>query len=414
MWSQVTRTELWTELKVSFAGTIVELRHLRPGQSFTLGEGPAADLTYATPGLHRLVMATADGAVLASLESGELVALGEDERTCVELGPLTIEVHCEPQLVPEIGRRPLDLAWWLSLASTGVVVVALLVLARSLPAAPLSPLEGEAPPYLAYTVRTEPRAAQPRREQPALLPPRAVRHREPTRRAASKDHAASTSGLEPDEGLSDPRSDGARLVAHGGAGARRVSPMLQRDTSSAEQARSAGVLGALSEAGGTEAMVAFAAESFSPEVDDRELWAAMTGGSPDVSLAGLELVGSGRGGGEAGGVIRSGAPARPQARTRVAETQVEGGLDWKLALRFANSLRGAWAVCLRGEDAQVFEVRYSVGGEGRIGRAKISAPQLSSTSRRCIVTAIETHGAGPGPTKNGRTAKVVQRIEVKR
>ncbi|PRP92722.1 hypothetical protein ENSA5_47630 [Enhygromyxa salina] len=443
----MTAAELWTQVRVSFAGTIVELVHLRPGQNFTLGEGPDADLTYATPGLHRLVSATADGAVLASLETGELVALREDEWTRIELGPLTIEVGTERQIAPELGARPLDVGWWLGLASTALIVVTFLTLSRMAGEVQLPPLETDAAPYLAYTLRSEPEAAELRQERPELPPPPAVSHptREETRRAKSREPAAATTPgpsleqAEPGASGAERKATSMRL-ARSGSGPRVVAPMLQRDTSPAEAARSAGMLAAMAEYGGVEGVIATAATNFAPEVDDSELWASMTGGSIDVSVGGLDLIGSGRGGGVASEAIRSGAPSRPQPdladvppclgsacerpretsetsetrRVRVVETRVEGELDSKLALRFASSLGKIWSACLRGgEEVQTFELSYSVLGDGRIGSAKIPITQLSSKSRRCITTAIKTHAPGPGLTRDGRAAKVVQRVELR-
>ncbi len=440
--------ELWTEVRVSFAGTLVEVAHLRPGQSFTLGESPEADLTYATPGLHRLVIATATGAVLELLDSRELIALGAGEWTRVELGALSIEIGCAAQLVPELGRRPVDRGWWLSLMSTALLVVPFLILALEAGQTVLPPLETDAAPYLAYTVRSQPAAEQPRDElRPPPPDPQRAREREDPRRKSAKPRDAARPNSAADVDATRTRRaelealdradlpDSVKLARARPGPPRSLPAMLRRDSSPVEAARMAGTLGAMPD---REALVAFgsvAAASFSPDVDDSAMWAAMTDGPIDTTIGGLELVGSGRGGGEASEIIRSGAPERPQAepapvlakcmgrgcdddrprslRARMIAPRIDGELGARKALAFANSLGDEWVACL-GDDAEPveFEVRYSVGQDGRISGVEVPRRQLSAKSRRCIEAALEGH-SGPGPTGDGKVAAVVQRVELR-
>lgn len=405
-------SELCTEVRVSFAGTIIQVTQLRPGQSFTLGEAPTADLTYATPDrhLHRLVMATADGAVLARPGTGALVALGADERTCIELGALTIEVGCEAQPELEFGHRPVDRGWWLSFSSSALLVVTFLFLTGRIAETQLPPLEAEVAPYLAYIVRDEPRPEESRRVQAAPAPPRAaVQPSSEPRRAPKKSvrpaQLDDLTAVDPD-------------LRTGRVRQRKNAPALRRDEDPVEAAREAGVLGVMPEAEEAfEASQVLVAANFDPNVDDGALWASMTGGSiDDAPVAGLGLVGSGRGGGVASEAIRSGAPLRPrpeaseQPQIRVVSTRVEGGIDAKFAQRVANSRRNAWAKCLHGEKARSFELDYSVLEDGRVVRAKVSGAQLSSKSKRCIAAATETRKAAA--TKAGRPGKVAQRVEL--
>jgi hypothetical protein len=163
-----------------------------------------------------------------------------------------------------------------------------------------------------------------------------------------------------------------------------------------------------------EAFVSVAASSYSPEVDDRELWAAMTDAPLDTTIAGLELVGSGRGGGEASDVVRSGALAdlRRSSGARMVAPRIEGELGSREALAFANSLRDEWVACLdEGQGPVEFEVRYTVARDGRITAAEVRRKQLSAKSRRCIIAALEGR-AGPRPSKDGKEVAVVQRVEV--
>ena len=429
--------ESWTQVRVSFAGSLVEVTHLRPGQGFSVGENPDADLVCAIPGLHRLVMATATGAVIEHPGSGELesVALGESAR--LELGDLSIEIGCEAPFVPVLDRRPVDRAWWLSLVGSALALVPLLALALIAAQTQLPPLETEPALGMAYTVRTEAKVDEPERDYRRPPPPEQFEDESPSPRKPSvwtpprnlpKTETETEAGPEVEAGdWPGPVGilQGAR--ARGTSGPRPVAAMLQRDSSPVEAARRSGVLGAMPSEEELEDFVAVSAGAFGRDVDDRALWAAMTDGPIDTTIGGLELTGSGRSGGSASGVIRSGAPERPPAsesplrpslagaatlRARVVSTHVEGGLEREQAQRFVRSLADEWIDCVESSEVPVeFEIRYSVRRNGKVSGVEIPRNQLPAAARRCVIAAVE---ASDGLGTKGQAAKIEQRVTIRR
>lgn len=435
--------ELWTQVRVFFAGSLVEVAHLRPGQSFTVGERADADLVYAIPGLHRLVMATASGAVVGHPDSGELESVGLGESARLDLGNLRVEIDCEAPLVPVLDRRPIERGWWLSLVGSALALVPVLVLAVLAAQAELPPLETDPALGLAYTVRTEAQVDEPTRDPRRRPPPPEPAPRERGPDEAPREPPAWTPPrhLTETETTPAPEADSSdwpgpadilqAARARGSSGPQPVATMLQRDSSPVEAARQRGVLGAMPSEEELEDFVAVSAGAFGRDVDDDALWAAMTDGPIDTTVAGLELTGSGRSGGSASAVIRANAPERPPGsptstsplrpalataaplRARILSTKVEGELERHHAQRFGHALADAWVDCVASGEAPVeFELRYTVRRNGQVSGVEIPRDQLPAAARRCVIAAVED-SAGLGTTSRW-SAKVEQRVAIRR
>lgn len=431
--------EPWTRVRVCFAASLIEVVHLRPGQSFTLGEDPSADLVYPLPGLHRLVMATAEGAIVQRPDGGGLESVGHGQSMQLELGALSIEICSDAAIAPAFGKRPLDRGWWLSLSGSALALIPLLVVTLLAARHPLPPLETDPSRVMAYMVKSEANEPEDELEQP---PKREERAKDRRRKASSSEPRwTKLHDVEPeivpttemiDEDSLAP-IDFIRLTQTRSQRGPVAERMPRRDVDLAEAARERGVAGAAPTDEEIDEFIAVAARAYGTGVDeeaDKAMWLAMTSGPVDTTIGGLELTSVGRsGGGTAEGVIRSGAPDRPSApveaeplrptfasapapRARLLSTHVDGELEQRLARRFAEGLTSEWVDCLEdGERNVEFELRYTLRRNGKLSGVEVSRAQLSSKARRCVIDAIE-RSAGLGA--EGQTAKVKHRVAIRR
>ena len=387
----LSRSNPSLEVVASYQGTVLDVQHLRSGKGTvrcTVGEGdqasfaaPPVDLL--TPEGFELARIGRGGACwvrfAASME-GEIVAKGrrytlrewvaagwtvaEDgahgttlpagARCVIRHGDLTFHLAAVESPTAVTSRPEFDTPFWSICAATFVVLTSLLVLAH-LAAPDAAHLEldqhasanrfvgyfraADAVPKPKRTRRTQPR------ETPHVEPVRTTTKPEPEPRPEPVlDREPVTS---PDPGVASPTPSRARGVAkpirsHEGATAfgrgevQAAADLMKRGDGPIERARRAGVLAFVDTSPLVENEYAGA---FSPDVDDRAMWEAQKAIDPTTrSVAGLDLIGKGRGGGPGSaddlassepkldGVAAACEAVRPILRDDTAILSIQNGL----------------------------------------------------------------------------------------
>lgn len=340
----MSRSNPSLEVVASYQGTVLDVQHLRPGKGrYTVGEGDRA--TFAAPPVDLL---TPEGFELARIGEtgacwirftanmqGEIVAKGrrytlgewraagwtvvEDgahgttlppgARCLIRHGDITFHLAAVECPVAVTSRPEFDTPFWSICAATFVVLTSLLALAHlAAPDAAHLDLEqhahanrfvgyfqaADAVPKPRPTRRVRPEETQEVRPvEPAPAPERVVQS-EP--RLETEPVAA------PEPGVASPKPSRARPIrSHPGATAfgrgevQAAADLMKRGDGPIERARRAGVLAFVD----TSPLVNNEyASAFSPDVDDRAMWEAQKAIDPTTrSVAGLDLIGKGRGGG---------------------------------------------------------------------------------------------------------------------
>ena len=309
--------DAFVELVVCYAGTILDVRHVpertragKPG-SFGVGEDPRADLVLSTqalppghgeyfelvrareyePGFEFVFHPSMRGRLVREGErtsfeelaaSGAASAGGEyyshllrpGARVIVQLGegPLSIHMRCVLGLRPQLSPRPLDGPWWTSVAGSAALVLTFLVLMFALPPERQIFLE----PIDAERFLLHPPVAHTELELDEVEPPE--RAPDPGDPSKSRAQAAPAPGqIHIDRDL-QPRPDRAPPRPE------RSLPRVRHTPPS-----NAGVLAFTGPY--MERFAGMYRGAYRPDVDDRELWAQMTGGPPPgFSVGGIGLV----------------------------------------------------------------------------------------------------------------------------
>lgn len=349
----MSRSNPSLEVVASYQGTVLDVQHLRPGTGsgrYTVGEGDRA--SFAAPPVDLL---TPEGFELARIGRGgacwirftadmhgqiaakgrrytlqEWMAAGwtvvEDgahgttlppgARCVLRHGELTFHLAAVESPIAPTSRPEFDRPFWSICAATFAVLTSLLVLAHfaAPPAAHLDLEEhAHANRFVGYfraadTVRkpkptrpSRPRAERtPTPESPAATPtrrtpPQPTAERQPlTEPSSQAPTTASTTGRRA-RGTSKPirSQDSASLLGRGGIAS--AAYLMKRGDGPIERARRAGIIAYVDT---TPLVDNEYAGAFSPDVDDRAMWEAQKAIDPTTrSVAGLDLIGKGRGGG---------------------------------------------------------------------------------------------------------------------
>ncbi len=344
----MSRSNRSLEVVASYRGTVLDIQHLRPGRGwYTVGEGDRA--TFAAPPVDLL---TPEGFELARIGDagvcwirfttsmqGEIVAKGrrytleewrsagwtvaEDgahgttlppgARCLLRHGDITFNLSAVESPASVTSRPEFDTPFWSICAATFVVLTSLLALAQlAAPDAALLDLERHAHANRFVGYFREPDTG------PKLEPTRRARALEtdevrpvepapaPERVAQSEPRTETEPVATPEPRVVSPAPSRARSVArpirsHAGATAfgrgevQAAANLMKRGDGPIERARRAGVLAFVD----TRPLVNNEyASAFSPDVDDRAMWEAQKAIDPTTrSVAGLDLIGKGRGGG---------------------------------------------------------------------------------------------------------------------
>ncbi|MCR9166205.1 MAG: AgmX/PglI C-terminal domain-containing protein [Nannocystaceae bacterium] len=340
----MSRSNASLQVVASYKGTVLDVAHLRAGRGtgrYTVGEGQGA--SFAAPPVDSL---TPEGFELARIlpsgacwvrfvpsMRGEIVAEGRRDsledwmaagwtvaedgahgttlpagaRCVIRHGELTFHLCAVESVEAPTWRPEVDAPFWSICAATFVVLTSLLVLAHfAAPAAAHLDLEQHARTnrFVGY-VRAADAAPKPKRSRPTRYvedSPRPERST-PTPPARPEPVAELGPAADPDPTIGTERPDrrrgAARPIRGHGAFARSdmraAADLMARGDGPIERARRAGALAFVD----TRPLVDNAyASAFSPDADDRAMWEAQKALDPTTrSIAGLDLIGKGRGGG---------------------------------------------------------------------------------------------------------------------
>lgn len=327
----------------------------------------------------------------------------------IQHGELTFEISVVEASQARIARAPLDAPMWLSSAASLAVLGSLLVLAQWVaPTAEEMALadEAEESRFVRYFAspptpreRAEKKAnAKPRPSATPLSPRVAAPQKRPSRAQRPKPVAAERPVLDDPSAqadalaVEDAEPGGTRRprTIHGRKGVAAAAGLIQRGTSKLDSARSAGMLAMVDTSPLGESEYASA---FSPDADDREMWASISKGDiAEKGIAGgLGLVGKGRGGGEGSteGIVRAGAKESRSASVVLGSVEVRGGLDRNSARKAVRRRLNGVRRCYERSswEATKLTLKLDIGSDGTVTAVKVSRSGKGTIPKECVTSA---------------------------
>ncbi len=431
---------------ISLAIAFVKASDSDPG-SYTIGEGP--DAVFATPPvdlispdafeLARLGRVGAAGLRFTPTMTGEISMEGRSytlqewvregraiaehgvfgttlpagARCRLQHGNLVFHIAVVQAAVSSVGRSEVDVPFLAISAATFVGLGSLLVLAQmAAPASAHLDLEDHArgrrfvgyvqQPSVFRMPSTIPRVPEPQRVAQTRPKPQPVSRPAPSSEpdAAAVPSLPADSVAQPRRGVS--RSRGKSPSILGDRSVSAAAALMGRGTGPTERAAKAGILAYVD----TSVLDNEYAGAFSPDADDKAMWQAMKDKDPMATpVAGLGLIGKGRGGGP--GSTKGMVGSKPQAESEERETRslvVRVGRATERGPRTAADVRSVVVKHVRGlrrcygtgvdEDAGLrgrITLELQIDAAGDVARASVARGRFADpTVTDCMARAART------------------------